>query len=116
MAVVTRLKYRPAPYEPECDVPLAGNPFAVHKKIFPFEAKKYVNSETRSTPYMLPAQTQKLVVSHHVYSDEVAVRKAQVPTIFDRVATQKAWVSQKITEYVNRTVTFLIISTGESSS
>ena len=62
--------------------------------------KKYVNSDSRSEPCMLPAHTQKLVISHYAYSDEVAVRKQQVPTIFDRVATQKAWVSGATIDFV----------------
>lgn len=89
---VLRLKYRPAPIQPELNVPLDDNPFAGNKKIKVVEEENPYTKGDREEVTMFPGYTQKFKVSTIVESDEVALRKKEAPTIYERIAIQKTWV------------------------
>ena len=90
--VVVRMKYRKDPYQPECDSPLEGNPFAKPKPKAVSGPKNLKFEKGREDICLSPQHTQKVVISSSYESDEMSVRKQNSPTIYDRVAARKAWV------------------------
>lgn len=92
---IVRLKYRATAIQPELTNPTDGSNFQKNRKKVKKVEEPLVLRDSSidfAVPMLLPEHTQVQRVVKTVFSDEVKLRKAKQPTIFQRIEAQKKWL------------------------
>jgi hypothetical protein len=94
-ATIVRFKYRATAIQPELTNPTDGSKIHKNRKKVKKAEEPLVFRDSSidfAVPMMLPEHTQEQRLVKQVFSDEVKMRKARQPTIFQRIEAQKKWL------------------------